>query len=298
MKENRPNKKGMVIKMGTLYVVATPIGNLKDMTERAIETLKKVDIILCEDTRTSLKLLNHFEIKNTLVAYHKFNEREASTKIIEHLKQGKNIALISDAGTPCISDPGYILVKLAKKENINVIGIGGISALITALSVSGLDSNKFTFQGFFPRETKDKTKLIEELKSSSINTHIFYESPKRIIKTLEYLKENLGNVNISVSKELTKLHEQNYYGTIDEVLTKLKENEKTTLGEYTFIIEKEQKQEEKQNLTIEALLIEEIVKNDLSLKEAIDKLNKNQSSLSKKDIYKASLNLKQILEKR
>ena len=282
--------------MGTLYVVATPIGNLNDMTKRAIETLKEVDIILCEDTRTSLKLLNHFDIKNKLVSYHKFNEQEKTNLVIKDLKQNKNIALISDAGTPCISDPGYILVKKAREENINVIGIGGISAVITALSISGLNSDKFTFQGFFPRETKDKNKLIKELETSNINTHIFYESPKRIIKTLEYIKENLGNIKISVSRELTKLHEKTYQGDIKEVLEKLKNDEKSTLGEYTFIIEKEEKKEEQNTISIEALLIDKIIKNNISLKEAISNLNKENDSLSKKDIYNASLKLKTMLK--
>ena len=282
--------------MGTLYVVATPIGNLNDMTKRAIETLKEVDIILCEDTRTSLKLLNHFDIKNKLVSYHKFNEQEKTSSIIKDLKQNKNIALISDAGTPCISDPGYILVKKAREENINVIGIGGISAVITALSISGLNSDKFTFQGFFPRETKDKNKLIKELETSNINTHIFYESPKRIIKTLEYIKENLGNIKVSVSRELTKLHEKTYQGNIKEVLEELKTDEKSSLGEYTFIIEKEIKIEEKENLSIEALLIDKMIKNNISLKDAITLLNKENDNLSKKDIYNASLNLKDILK--
>ena len=140
--------------MGTLYVVATPIGNLSDMTERAIKTLTEVDYILCEDTRNSIKLLNHFNIKNKLIAYHKFNEQEKVNSIIKDLKEGKNIALISDAGTPCISDPGSIIVKQAKENKINVIGIGGISASITALSISGLHTTSFTFYGFFPREKK------------------------------------------------------------------------------------------------------------------------------------------------
>lgn len=284
--------------MGILYIVATPIGNLNDITKRAIETLKQVDIILCEDTRTSLKLLNHFEIKNNLESFHKFNEQEKTKRIINDLKEGKNIALISDAGTPCISDPGYILVKKAKEENITVIGVGGISALITALSISGLDSKKFTFQGFFPRDTKEKNKLIKEIKTSNINTHIFYESPKRIIKTLEYLQENIKNIKISISKELTKLHEQNYFGDINDVIEKLKKDEKSTLGEYTFIIEKEEKQEKTNPLSIESLLIDKMIKENISLKDAVAKLNKENDNLSKKEIYNASLNLKKILQKR
>lgn len=283
--------------MGTLYVVATPIGNLNDMTKRAIETLKEVDIILCEDTRTSMKLLNNFNIKNKLMSYHKYNEQEQTKNIIKLLKQDKNIAIITDAGTPCISDPGYILVKGARENNITVIPIGGISALITALSASGIETDKFTFQGFFPRETKEKTKLLEELNKTTIKVHIFYESPKRIIKTLEYLKNNLEIEKISIFKELTKLHEKNYYGSLEEVLNKLQNEEKTTQGEYTFIIKTKQKQETKQNISLEALIIDKLIKEQKTIKEIVEILNKENKNISKKDLYNASLNLKQILKK-
>lgn len=283
--------------MGTLYVVATPIGNLNDMTKRAIETLKEVDIILCEDTRTSMKLLNNFNIKNKLMSYHKYNEQEQTKNIIKLLKQDKNIAIITDAGTPCISDPGYILVKEARENNITVIPIGGISALTTALSASGIETDKFTFQGFFPRETKEKTKLLEELNKTTIKVHIFYESPKRIIKTLEYLKNNLDIEKISIFKELTKLHEKNYYGTLEEVLNKLQNEEKTNQGEYTFIIKTKQKQEKEQNISLEALIIDKLIKEQKTIKEIVEILNKENKNISKKDLYNASLNLKQILKK-
>lgn len=283
--------------MGTLYVVATPIGNLNDMTKRAIETLKEVDIILCEDTRTSMKLLNNFNIKNKLMSYHKYNEQEQTKNIIKLLKQDKNIAIITDAGTPCISDPGYILVKEARENNITVIPIGGISALITALSASGIETDKFTFQGFFPRETKEKTKLLEELNKTTIKVHIFYESPKRIIKTLEYLKNNLEIEKISIFKELTKLHEKNYYGSLEEVLNKLQNEEKTNQGEYTFIIKTKQKQEKEKNISLEALIIDKLIKEQKTIKEIVEILNKENKNISKKDLYNASLNLKQILKK-
>ena len=283
--------------MGTLYVVATPIGNLNDMTKRAIETLKEVDIILCEDTRTSMKLLNNFNIKNKLMSYHKYNEQEQTKNIIKLLKQDKNIAIITDAGTPCISDPGYILVKEARENNITVIPIGGISALITALSASGIETDKFTFQGFFPRETKEKTKLLEELNKTNIKVHIFYESPKRIIKTLEYLKNNLDIEKISIFKELTKIHEKNYYGTLEEVLNKLQNEEKTNQGEYTFIIKTKPKREKEQNISLEALIIDKLIKEQKTIKEIVEILNKENKNISKKDLYNASLNLKQILKK-
>lgn len=283
--------------MGTLYIVATPIGNLNDITQRAKEILNQVDIILCEDTRTSMKLLNHLNIKNKLMSYHKFNEQEQTKNIIKLLKEDKNLALITDAGTPCISDPGYILVKEARINNINVIPIGGISACITALSASGIKTDKFTFQGFFPRETKEKKQLIKNLKETNITTHIFYESPKRILKTLEYLKNNINIKTISIFKELTKLHEKNYYGTLEEVQNKLQNEEKVNQGEYTFIIEIKQEKEEQQEQTLESIIIDKLIKENISIKEAIEKLNKENDNISKKELYNASLNLKNILNK-
>ena len=282
--------------MGTLYVVATPIGNLNDMTLRAIDTLKEVSYILCEDTRTSLKLLDHFDIKNKLVSYHKFNEMEKVDRIINDLKNGLDIALISDAGTPCISDPGNILVKRARQEDIKVLGVGGISALVTALSVCGVNTDKFTFYGFFPRETKDKNKLVKEIENSFVNTFVFYESPKRIVKTLEFLSLKLGNVKVSVFKELTKIHEKNYYGLINDVILSLKEDDKTSLGEYTFIIEKEGRILEKNDIFVEALLVNEMIKENIGLKDATNKLNNDLDDVSKKDIYNAGLNLKKIFK--
>ena len=282
--------------MGTLYVVATPIGNLNDMTLRAIDTLKEVSYILCEDTRTSLKLLDHFDIKNKLVSYHKFNEMEKVDRIINDLKSGLDIALISDAGTPCISDPGNILVKRARQEDIKVLGVGGISALVTALSVCGVNTDKFTFYGFFPRETKDKNKLVKEIESSFVNTFVFYESPKRIVKTLEFLSLKLGNVKVSVFKELTKIHEKNYYGLINDVILSLKEDDKTSLGEYTFIIEKEGRILEKSDISLEALLVNEMIKENIGLRDATNKLNNDLDDVSKKDIYNAGLNLKKLFK--
>ena len=282
--------------MGTLYVVATPIGNLNDMTLRAIDTLKEVSYILCEDTRTSLKLLDHFDIKNKLVSYHKFNEMEKVDRIINDLKSGLDIALISDAGTPCISDPGNILVKRARQEDIKVLGVGGISALVTALSVCGVNTDKFTFYGFFPRETKDKNKLVKEIESSFVNTFVFYESPKRIVKTLEFLSLKLGNVKVSVFKELTKIHEKNYYGLINDVILRLKEDDKTSLGEYTFIIEKEGRILEKNDISVEALLVNEMIKENIGLRDATNKLNNDLDDVSKKDIYNAGLNLKKLFK--
>jgi 16S rRNA (cytidine1402-2'-O)-methyltransferase len=209
---------------GTLYVVATPIGNLKDITFNALEILKSVDYIAAEDTRISMHLLNHFDIKNKLISYHKFNEKVQSNKIISLLEQGKNIALVTDAGTPCISDPGSILVHEATKDNIDVVGISGPCALITALSVSGFDTKNFTFYGFLSRENKEITKELEIIKSDYSNVAVIYESPKRIIKTLIKMNDYFSNSNICLCNDLTKKFEKIYRGTLEEVIKELESN--------------------------------------------------------------------------
>lgn len=286
--------------MGNLYVVATPIGNLQDISFRALETLKAVDFILCEDTRHSLKLLNFYDIKKPLYAYHKFNEESKALSYLETIKKGKNAALITDAGTPCISDPGSIIVNKAWKQGIKVIGVGGISALTTALSISGFDLKHFIFYGFFPRENKDKKELLSFIKQNAVDTFVFYESPKRISASLRYLYENLGNLKISLFSDLTKIHEQAYVGTLEEVLEKLEANPKKELGEYTFIIRKDfiLKDESDFKLSLEAQLVELCVTKNITLKEAVNLLASILSSdrqVSKKDIYNASLNLKKFL---
>ena len=179
--------------MGILYVVATPIGNLDDITKRALDTLNSVDLIACEDTRTSGVLLKHFGINKKTVSYHKFNEKGKSNSLIDDLKNGKNIALISDAGCPCISDPGSILVHEAINSGIEVIAIPGASATITSLMCSGMDTTSFSFYGFLDRENKKMIEELEKIKSDSSNIAIIYESPKRIVKTLEKIMEVLDN---------------------------------------------------------------------------------------------------------
>lgn len=282
--------------MGTLFVVATPIGNLNDLSSRAIETLENSDFILVEDTRQTIKLLNYFNIKNKMVSYHKFNEAKKTLEVIEDLKNGKNIALVSDAGTPCISDPGYILVKKAREEGINVIGIPGPSAVITALSVGGLDTSSFAFYGFVPTENKDKKALFEEIKHSNIKTKVIYESPKRIIKLLTELEGEIPGCVVSVCSELTKIHEKCIHGNIEEVLTQIKKDENSEKGEYVILISNDALKEEENSLSIEALIIDKVIKNNCSLKEAVNLVNEENSNISKKDIYNASLNLKGILK--
>ena len=282
--------------MGTLYVVATPIGNLGDLSKRAIDTLTSADYILAEDTRQTIKLLNHFDIKNKMVSYHKYNESKRSFDVIEDLKNGKNVALVSDAGTPCISDPGYILVKRARKEGIEVIGVPGASAVINALSISGLDTSSFTFYVFVPTTNKEKKELFEEIKHSNVKTKVLYESPKRLIKLLEDINNEIPGCAVCVCSELTKVHESCTYGKIDEVLSIFIENKDNIKGEYVILLSNEPVNEVKENnISIESLLIDIVVKNNCSLKDAVNILNKENKNLSKKEIYNASLNLKNIL---
>lgn len=222
---------------GKLYIVATPIGNLGDFTIRAAEVLKTVDIIACEDTRVTQKLLNHYGITTKTISYHKFSEKERSGKLIDFLKNGQNVALVSDAGTPLISDPGSILVNEAKKENLQVIPVPGCSALITALSGIHNDGT-FAFLGFFPQKLSDMQKVLDYVSAFNL---VFYESPNRILKTLYFIKENIGSVNISVARELTKVHEDINTFEISDMINYL---EKTVVkGEIVFVVHKREKQE-------------------------------------------------------
>ena len=202
---------------GKLYLVPTPIGNLKDMTIRGIEVLTNVDIVAAEDTRQTLKLLNHFDLKKTLISYHQHNEQGKSENIIDQLKEGKSVAIVTDAGTPGISDPGAVIVRKCIEEGIEFEVLPGATAITTALVYSGLDTTKFLFRGFLSRETKERKKVMEEVKDSK-ETLIFYESPHRLLSTFSFLQENLGDRNISVCRELTKIHEEIKRGKISEMI--------------------------------------------------------------------------------
>jgi len=284
--------------MGSLYVVATPIGNLDDITLRALNTLKEVDAILCEDTRCSLKLCNHFDIKKPLYAYHKFNEQEKKDWYISKLQNGENLALITDAGTPCISDPGFVLIREARKIGIPVIPIGGISAVVTALSVCGMDTRSFAFFGFFPREKKLQEEMIATLKMEKAACIVFYESPKRILKTLRFLEERFSDISLFVASDLTKFHERFYYGTIQEVNKEIAYNENVEKGEYTFVLENPyftvKTGEENEDISFEAMLVDLCVKQQITLKEAVEFQKKLNPALKKKDLYDAMLRLKNL----
>lgn len=278
---------------GKLYVVPTPIGNLKDITLRALEVLQSVDIVAAEDTRQSLKLLNHFDIKKPLVSYHQHNENFKSEDIISKLREGKNIALVSDAGTPGISDPGSVIIQKCIEENIDFEVLTGATAVTTALVYSGLDTTKFLFRGFIPRENKERNPIIQDLKERQ-ETLIFYEAPHRLIKTLEFLYENLGNRKIAICRELTKLYEEIIRLPLEDAIKYY--NEKEPRGEYVLVVEgkseeeiKREEEKEWENITIEEH-IKKYMKGGLSKKEAIKKTAKDRG-MAKSEVYKYSLEL-------
>lgn len=283
--------------MGILYVVATPIGNLDDITKRALDTLNSVDLIACEDTRTSSILLKHFSINKKTVSYHKFNEKGKSNSLISDLLNGKNIALISDAGCPCISDPGSILVHDAIESGIEVIAIPGPSATITSLMCSGMDTSSFTFYGFLDRENKKMLDTLLTIKTDSTNVAIIYESPKRIKKTLDKICEVLDNPYICLCNDLTKKFEKKYYGKTSEVIKKLEENPNSELGEYVLLVEKNEKVvEEDDKISLESMIIDEMIKENCTMKDAV-KLVSEKNRINKNIVYNASLNLKKLFDK-
>lgn len=285
--------------MGNLYVVATPIGNLGDISSNALEILSKVDIIACEDTRVSINLLRHYDIKTKLISYHKFNEKSKSLDLILNLQKGLNIALISDAGCPCISDPGSILVAECLKNNINVYAIPGASAVNTALMVSGFSLTSFAFYGFLERENKKMREQLNTIKKDSTSVFVIYESPKRILKTLTILSEELNNPEICLCNDLTKKFEKKYYGLTNEVIEELKLNVNYELGEYVIVVNKHdiKKNDSTNQLAIEALIVDEMVKNPtLTLKDVV-KVVSEKYHYSKNIVYDASLNLKNFFNK-
>ena len=219
--------------MGILYIVPTPVGNMEDMTLRAIRTLKEVDLILAEDTRTSGVLLKHFDIKNHLMSHHKFNEHGTSASIVERLKAGQNIALISDAGTPGISDPGFFLVREAVAAGITVQCLPGATAFVPALVDSGLPCDRFVFEGFLPQKKGRQTRL--ERLSEEDRTMVFYESPYRVLKTLQQLAEHFGSDRlVSCCREISKVHEECVRGTLSEVIAHFQEKEPR--GEFVIVV--------------------------------------------------------------
>ena len=266
---------------GKLYLVATPIGNLEDITFRALRILKEVDLIAAEDTRNTLKLLNHYEITKPLISYHRHNEEIKKDNLIDKLKNGENIAIVTDAGTPGISDPGEVIVKEAIENNIEVISIPGACAAINALICSGLDTKEFVFLGFLPINKKLRKIKLEEIKNEN-KTLILYEAPHKMKDTLQDLKSILDNRKVVLARELTKIHEEFIRGNIDEVISK-SENIK---GEMILIIEgceKVEKESELNNLSLDEHY-NFYERQGLDKKEIIKKIAKDRGK-NKNDIY-------------
>ncbi len=271
-----------------LYIVSTPIGNLEDITLRALNVLKQVDLIACEDTRTTKKLLSRYQIQKPLTSYHEHNEIEKARELLSTLQEGKSIALVTDAGTPGVSDPGFRIVKLASESGIQVLSVPGPSAAIAALSISGLPTSGFAFFGFPPRQKKRLIEYLKRLKDYP-ETLIFYESPRRVIKTLEAMSEILGERNASVSREITKLYEETLRGTLLEIKEILQSRE-SLKGEFTLIIEgASREKKEFDSETIDGLLLY-LKKEGLSLKDAVKQVTAD-SGVSKSKIYKKALQI-------
>lgn len=271
---------------GTLYVVSTPIGNLEDITLRALKVLKEVDVIAAEDTRHSLKLLTHYGISKPLISYWSEREKVQSAEILEKLHSGQSVALISDAGTPGISDPGAVLIKKAIEEGIRVISIPGPSALIAALSISGLSTEEFTFIGFLPSKRSHRQKVLKDL-SLEPKTLVFYEAPHRVLETLTDMEEIFAERKAALVKEISKIHEEVLRGSIPEILNELEES--AIAGEYVIVVEGKPK--ERRLTTDDALLeVSSLMKKGLGRKEAVRKIAEAYG-LSKKELYDKSLSL-------
>lgn len=280
--------------MGKIYLVPTPIGNLGDITLRALEVLKSVDLIAAEDTRQSLKLLNHFNIKKSLISYHKHNEQGKSEELIDRVRNGENIAVISDAGTPGISDPGGIVLKKCIENGIDVEVLPGATAFTTAIIYSGLDTSAFIFRGFLPRGNKEKKEFVESLKDRR-ETIIFYESPYRVIDTLTFLKENFGNRNIAICRELTKLHEEIYRGSLEEAICYFNDN--IPKGEFVLVLQGKSLEEIRnenvakwEDMSIKDHIIY-FINQGMSKKDAIKQVSKDRE-LPKSEVYKHSIEIK------
>ena len=272
---------------GTLYLCATPIGNLEDITYRVVRILGEVDLIAAEDTRNSIRLLNHFQIRTPMTSYHEHNKYDKGRKLVEKLLEGKNIALITDAGTPGISDPGEELVKMCCEADITVTSLPGAAACITALTVSGLPTRRFAFEAFLPTDKKEREKTLDEL-AGETRTIVLYEAPHRLVKTLRLLAEKLGDRKASVCRELTKKHETVYRTSLLEAASYYEENEPK--GECVIVIKGRSREELEremreawENMSIEAH-VEHYLSQGYDKKEAMEKAGKDRG-VSRRDIY-------------
>lgn len=268
---------------GTLYIVSTPIGNLEDITLRALRVLKEVDVIAAEDTRRSSKLLNHYGISKTLISYWGEKEKVRSEEVLERLRSGQSVALISDAGTPGISDPGSVLIEKAIENGVSVISIPGPSALTAAISICGLPIKEFTFIGFLPPKMTQRQKMLSSLEIEK-RTLIFYEAPHRIFETLDDMHEIFGERKAALVKEITKLHEETLRGNLAEIIAMLED--KTIAGEYVIIIEGKKKED----VSFEDALneVRALMKKGMGRKEAVKNVS-GQYGISKNELYEQSL---------
>lgn len=276
---------------GKLYLCATPIGNLEDVTFRVVRTLGEVDLIAAEDTRNSIKLLNHFEIKTPMTSYHEYNRIEKGKKLVEKLQSGMNIALITDAGTPGISDPGEELVKMCYEAGIEVTSLPGAAACITALTLSGLSTRRFAFEAFLPTDKKEKQAVLKELENET-RTIILYEAPHHLVRTLQELLDNLGNRRITICRELTKKHETAFKTTLEEAISFYELNEPK--GECVLVLEGRSREELRQEEVAkwEEMSIEEhmayYMDQNIAKKDAM-KLVAKDRGIGKRDVYQQLL---------
>ena len=282
---------------GTLYIVATPIGNSRDMSPRGKQILEEADLIAAEDTRRSMVLLGKLGVRNKLVSNHKFNEYGKARQFIGLLREGKSIAVITDAGTPCISDPGNELIKAAVEAGIRVVGVPGCCAAVNALAISGFDLSSFTFFGFFPRERAERRKLLEKLRRGDTRTFALYESPKRILELVDFFLEEQADVRLCLCNDMTKLHEMSFRGTPAEVKEQLLAKGNYDKGEYAVVLEVGKDyvfQKVEHTVSPEAMLVDAMVKG-LSAKEAVAAvLADENNSYSKNELKAASLRLKKL----
>lgn len=272
---------------GTLYLVATPIGNLEDMTFRAIRTLQEADLIAAEDTRNSIKLLNHFEIQTPMTSYHEYNKFDKGRKLVDKLLEGQNIALITDAGTPGISDPGEELVKMCYEADIRVTSVPGAAACITALTMSGLRTRRFAFEAFLPSDKKEREEVLKEMETET-RTIVMYEAPHRLVKTLKMLAERLGDRKVTVCRELTKRHETAFRFTLPEAAAYYDANDPK--GECVLVIEglsreaiRQEEKERWEDMSIEDHM-EHYLSQGLDRKEAMKRTAKDRG-VQKREIY-------------
>ena len=272
---------------GTLYLVATPIGNLEDMTFRAIRTLQEADLIAAEDTRNSIKLLNHFEIQTPMTSYHEYNKFDKGRKLVDKLLEGQNIALITDAGTPGISDPGEELVKMCYEADIRVTSVPGAAACITALTMSGLGTRRFAFEAFLPSDKKEREEVLREMETET-RTIVMYEAPHRLVKTLKMLAERLGDRKVTVCRELTKRHETAFRSTLPEAAAYYDANDPK--GECVLVIEglsreaiRQEEKERWEDMSIEDHM-EHYLSQGLDRKEAMKRTAKDRG-VQKREIY-------------